>query len=206
MDVLIADDHPLIRAGIRAVLSRRPEWNICAEVDSGDAALRSARQMKPRLIVLDYSLPGINGLEVTRQLANEIPDSRVLIYTMHSDERILLAILQAGARGYVLKTEDDVTLLEAMDTVAAGGTYISAHIAQPGSPIATATAVEMLTARELEVVRLVAMGESNKTIALQLEVSVKTVDLHRTTAMRKLGLHTAVDVTLFAVRNGIVQL
>lgn len=202
LDVLIADDHPLIRAGLRAILAARPGWFVCAEAETGEAALRLARALRPRLAVLDYSLPGINGLEVTRQLCRDMPGIGVLIYTMHADERMLAALLEAGARGYVLKTEDDAALLAAMDAVAAGGTYISPDLARQRS---AQNAVALLTPREIEVVRLVALGETNKSIAAQLDVSVKTVDTHRTTAMRKLGLHTAVDVALFAVRNRLIE-
>ncbi|WP_245337473.1 response regulator transcription factor [Shinella sp. HZN7] len=202
LDVLIADDHPLIRAGLRAILAARPGWFVCAEAETGEAALRLARALRPRLAVLDYSLPGINGLEVTRQLCRDMPGFGVLIYTMHADERMLAALLEAGARGYVLKTEDDAALLAAMDAVAAGGTYISPNLARQRP---AQNAVAMLTPREIEVVRLVALGETNKSIAAQLDVSVKTVDTHRTTAMRKLGLHTAVDVALFAVRNRLIE-
>lgn len=199
LDVLIADDHPMIRAGIRATLMARPHWRVCAEAETGPAALRLARALNPGLAVLDYSLPGVNGLEVARQLCREMPGIGVLIYTMHADPRLLSALVAAGARGYVLKTEDDVALLAAMDAVAAGGTYVSPDVT--GAPPA---ALAALTPREREVVRLVALGETNRNIAAQLNVSVKTVDTHRTAAMRKLGLHTAVDVTLFAVRNGII--
>lgn len=202
LDVLIADDHPLIRAGLRAILAARPGWFVCAEAETGEAALRLARALRPRLAVFDYSLPGINGLEVTRQLCRDMPGFGVLIYTMHADERMLAALLEAGARGYVLKTEDDAALLAAMDAVAAGGTYISPDLARQRP---ARNAVAMLTPREIEVVRLVALGETNKSIAAQLDVSVKTVDTHRTTAMRKLGLHTAVDVALFAVRNRLIE-
>lgn len=202
LDVLIADDHPLIRAGLRAILAARPGWFVCAEAETGEAALRLARALRPRLAVLDYSLPGINGLEVTRQLCRDMPGIGVLIYTMHADERMLAALLEAGARGYVLKTEDDAALLAAMDAVAAGGTYISPDLTRQRP---AQNAVAMLTPREIEVVRLVALGETNKSIAAQLDVSVKTVDTHRTTAMRKLGLHTAVDVALFAVRNRLIE-
>ncbi len=202
LDVLIADDHPLIRAGIRAMLATRPHWRICAEAETGEAALRLARELRPDLAVLDYSLPGINGLEVTRQLCRDVPGISVLIYTMHADERMFPSLLEAGARGYVLKTEDDAALLAAMDTVAAGDIHIS-----PDAPSRKPTpdAVALLTPREIEVVRLVALGETNKGIAARLNVSVKTVDTHRTAAMRKLGLHTAVDVALFAVRNKIIE-
>lgn len=199
LDVLIADDHPMIRAGIRATLMARPHWRVCAEAETGPAALRLARALNPGLAVLDYSLPEVNGLEVARQLCREMPGIGVLIYTMHADPRLLSALVAAGARGYVLKTEDDVALLAAMDAVAAGGTYVS-----PGLAGAPPAALAALTPREREVVRLVALGETNRNIAAQLNVSVKTVDTHRTAAMRKLGLHTAVDVTLFAVRNGII--
>ena len=204
-DVLIADDHPLIRAGIKAVLAGHPQWRVCAEAETGEAAIRLAQEYRPHLVVVDYSLPIVNGVEVTRQLCQQIPETRILIYTMHADERVLMAAIRAGARGYLLKSEEDTTLLAAMETVAAGGSYISEGIANrlPAYPVDAA--LSALTLREAEVLQLVAIGETNKGIAAKLNVSVKTVDSHRTAAMRKLGLHSAIDVALFAVRNRMID-
>ncbi len=196
------DDHPLIRKGIRATLAARPHWRVCAEADTGEAAIRLAGESRPDLVVLDYSLPVFNGLEVTRRLCREMPGIGILIYTMHGDERMLLSAVRAGARGYVLKTEDDAVLLEALDAVAAGRTFLPEVLSDGNAADAS---LSMLTPRELEVIRLVASGETNRSIAARLKVSIKTVDTHRTAAMRKLGLHTAIDVALFAVRNGIID-
>lgn len=201
LGVLIVDDHPLIRRGIRAALTERPHWRICAEADAGDEAIRLAAETGPDLVVLDYSLPVINGVDVTRRLCRDRPGIGIVIFTMYADERTLLASVRAGARGYVLKTEDDAALLRAMDAVAAGGTSFPVDM-QPHH--AAEESISMLTPRELEVIRLVALGETNRSIAGRLNVSIKTVDTHRTAAMRKLGLHTAIDVALFAVRNGII--
>jgi DNA-binding NarL/FixJ family response regulator len=202
LDVLVADDHPLIRAGIRAMLAARPHWRVCAEAESGQAALHLGLALRPHLAILDYSLPGMNGLEVARRLCGEMPGIGIVIYTMHADERIVQVLLDAGARGYVLKTEDDTALLAAMDTVAVGGVHISPDVPRQAL---LQNAVSILTPREIEVVRRVALGETNKSIAAQLNVSLKTVDTHRTAAMRKLGLHTAVELTLFAVRNRLIE-
>lgn len=203
--MLIADDHPLIRAGIRATLAGHPEWHVCAEAETGEATIRLAFELKPCLVVVDYSLPIVNGVDVARQLCQEIPGIGILIYTMHADERLLAAAIRAGARGYVLKSEDDATLLTAMETVWGGSTYIS-EIASNSQPKRLAgNAISALTLRETEVIRLVAIGETNKNIATKLNVSVKTVDTHRTAAMRKLGLHSAIDVALFAVRAGMID-
>lgn len=209
LDILVADDHPLIRAGIRACLAGRPGWHVCAEAENGEAAIRLARERRPDLLILDYALPLRNGLEVTRTLCREMAGIGVLIYTMHADERLVTDILQAGARGYVLKTEEDVALLAALEAVAAGTTYFSQDVAPclAGVPTQASAAAPppLLTPRELEVVRLVARGETNKSIAAFLNLSVKTVDSHRTAAMRKLNLHTAVELARYAIRNNLVQ-
>ncbi|CAN7224945.1 response regulator transcription factor [Rhizobium sp. LjRoot30] len=204
-DVLIADDHPLIRAGIKATLAGRPEWRVCAETETGEAAIRLAQELKPDLIVVDYALPIANGVEVARQLCQDMPGIGVLVYTMHVDERVLMAAIRAGARGYVLKSEDDATLLAAMREVATGGTYISEGISSRQPARLTDATISALTVRETEVIRLVAMGETNKGIAAKLNVSIKTVDTHRTAAMRKLDLHSAIDVALFAIRSGMIN-
>lgn len=205
-DVLIADDHPLIRAGIRAILAGYPDWHVCAEAETGEDAIRLAREFAPHLVVVDYSLPTVNGVEVTRQVCQENPEIGVLIYTMHTDERILAAAIRAGARGYVLKSEDDVTLLAGMAAVAAGTMYVSPGISNRQPASLTTETVSVLTPREAEIIQLVAMGETNKSIAGKLNISIKTIDTHRTAAMRKLDLHSAIDVALFAVRNKMIDL
>jgi len=204
--VLIVDDHPLIRTGIKAMLSQRPSLSVCAEAETGQDALRLAHTLRPDLVILDYALPVLNGLEVTRQLCRDLPDIGVLIYTMHTDERVLAAAVQAGARGYVLKTEEDAALLAAIDASAAGRSHVSAALGRPPLGARPKNELHMLTPREIEVIRLVATGATNRAIADRLNVSIKTVDTHRTSAMRKLDLHTAIDMTIFAIRSGIINL
>ncbi|WP_052210880.1 response regulator transcription factor [Rhizobium rhizogenes] len=209
-NILIADDHPLIRAGIRTCLGARPHWHICAEAANGEATVHLAQEYRPHLVILDFALPLRNGLEVTRDLCRQFPEMAVLIYTMHTEDQLVFDLLEAGARGYVSKNDDDITLILAVDALAAGGTYTT-HAAGRRSLTASpfgqeTTSISALTPRELEVVRLVAEGETNKRIAALLNISIKTVDTHRTAAMRKLGVHTAVELARYAVRMNLIRL
>ncbi|WP_244420580.1 response regulator [Mesorhizobium japonicum] len=203
--IVIADDHPIVRSGIRAVLEQRAEWWVCGEADNGETAVRLAREHAAKIVILDYSLPVLNGLEATRIIRRTMPETEVLIYTMHEDESLIRETLRAGARGYLLKIEDDSELVAAVAALIRGQTYFSPRVSEcvlqdflDGQSDVTS---RNLTNREREVVRFVSEGESNKRIAARLGVSVKTVDSHRTTAMRKLGLRNAVDLVRYAIRN-----
>ncbi|RUZ73101.1 response regulator transcription factor [Mesorhizobium sp. M7A.F.Ca.US.006.01.1.1] len=207
--IVIADDHPIIRCGIKAVLEQRAEWWVCAEAADGEAAVRLAREHAAEIVILDYGLPVLNGLEATRQIRRAMPETEVLIYTMHEDEGLVREILRAGARGYLLKSEDDSELLAAVAALNRRQTYFSPRVTEYLlDDFLSGQAVDQrpeLTPREREVVRLVAEGESNKRIAARLGVSVKTVDSHRTTAMRKLDLRNVVDLVHYAIRNKLTS-
>lgn len=207
--IVIADDHPIVRSGIKAVLEQRTEWLVCAEAGDGEAAVRLAQEHAAQIVILDYGLPVLNGLEATLQIRRTMPGTEVLIYTMHEDEALVREMLRAGARGYLLKSEDDSELVAAVAALTRRQTYFSPRVTGyllddflNSQNVATS---QDLTPREREIVRLVAEGESNKRIAARLGVSVKTVDSHRTSAMRKLDLRNAVDLVRYAIRNKLTS-
>lgn len=208
LSILIADDHPLIRAGIRTCFAARPNWHICAEANNGEAVINLAREHDPHVVILDFSLPLRSGLEVTRHLSGEFSRLGIVIYTMHNQDELIMDLLEAGARGWVSKNDEDIALLTAVETVAEGRTYISQTIGR--YPVTSAQRVSdifsqpSLTPRELEVVRLVSEGATNRHIAAQLNVSIKTVDSHRMAAMRKLEVHTVAELVRCAIRRGLI--
>ena len=208
--ILIADDHDAMRQGVRSFLDARPEWRVVAEAADGHTALELALQMRPDIAILDYSLPLMNGLDLTRVLKRELPEIEILIYTMHDRDDILVDVLHAGARGYVLKSDPGAHLIAAVDALATHKPYFSSAISETlldhflqRDDAASDTAV--LTPREREVVQLIAEGKINKEIARLLSISVKTVETHRAATMHKLKLKTAAELVRYAVRNSIVQ-
>lgn len=209
LKILIADDHSIVRAGIRAVLEKRAEWKVWAEADNGEQAVNLAIAGMPDVAILDYSLPILNGLEAARKIGAASRRTAVLMYTMHDDEALIKDALQANVRGYLLKTGEDAELVAAVEALGKGKTYFSQKVAEclledflsGGKVVASQT----LTQREREVVQLVAEGQSNKNIASRWGVSIKTVDSHRTSAMRKLSLRSAVDLARYAIRNRLIE-
>lgn len=209
LKILIADDHPIVRAGIRAVLEAQADWCICAEAGDGGEAVGLALEHEPDVVVIDYSLPVLNGLEAARQMLRAAPKARVLIYTMHGDDMLIRDALKAGVRGYILKSEDDGKLVAGVQALAKGKTYFSQRVAEclldeflTGEKV---VASQTLTAREREVVQLVAEGASNKAIAARWGLSIKTIDTHRTSAMKKLNLRSAVDLARYAIRHKLIE-
>ncbi|WP_313192534.1 response regulator [Shinella zoogloeoides] len=203
VDILIVDGHPVMRAGIRACLAARPDWRVCAEAGTGEAAVALAQRHRPRLVILDPALP--SGLETVREFRRHIPDMGILIYTMHADECLVSDILKAGADGYVSKNDADVTLLAAVEAVAAGRQYAAPSTGRHvGKKVPCPS--QILTPRQIQVVRLVAEGRTNRNIAHHLQVSVKTVESHRTAAMKKLDAHTVADLVHYAIRAKLIRL
>ena len=206
--ILIADDHDVVRRGVRTLLETRPNLHIVAEASNGRAALEEARSTQPDIAVIDYSLPELNGLDLTAALKRENPRLEVLVYTMHEREDLVLEVLRAGARGYVLKSDTEKHLLAAIDALSIHRPYFSGVISETllerfldSSPHAQAT----LTHREREVVQLIAEGKINKEVGYILNISVKTVETHRASAMHKLKLRTTAELVRFAVRNNIIE-
>lgn len=211
--VILADDHRILREGLRALLESLPDVEVVAEAVDGKAAVELARTLRPHVVVIDVGMPGLNGIEATRRILAEVAGVKVIGLTMHSDARFVSAMLQAGASGYLLKDCAFEELARALETVVGGRTYLSPAISQTlvkdyvrhlATPVAPGT--EKLSPREKEVLQLLAEGQSTKAMAERLQVSPKTVDTHRQQLMRKLGLHSVASLTKYAVREGLTSL
>jgi DNA-binding NarL/FixJ family response regulator len=206
---MIVDDHDALRRGIRTLVETHPSFVVVGEAATGSAALAEAKRTAPDIAIIDYSLPELNGLDLTLALKRELPRLEVLIYTMHSRDDVITAILKAGARGYVMKSDSEEHLLAALDALALRRPYFSGAVSealleqflQSNRHINAG----VLTHREREVVQLIAEGKINKQIAGKLDISVKTVETHRASAMRKLNLKTTADLVRYAVRNSIIE-
>lgn len=206
--VLLADDHILVREGLRALLAKEADIQVVAEAGDGRDALRAARETRPDVAAMDLSMPLLNGLEAARQMAAWGQSPRVILLTVHAEDRYVLEAIRAGVRGYVLKKQAAADLVRAIREVSGGGVYLS-----PGISAAVVEAVrspqapreEPLTSREREVLQLVAEGKTTKEIAVLLGVSVKTADAHRTRLMQKLDIHDIAGLTRYAIRHGIIQ-
>lgn len=205
--VLLVDDHEVVREGLRALLSDDERFEVVGEAGDGAAALSASERLHPDVVVLDVSMPGLNGAQVTRRLKQTLPDVRTLALTVHEEGGYLRSLMDAGAAGYVLKRSAASELLRAIEIVGDGGTYLDSSMAEQlltrlgprrHSPIAHA----MLSEREREVVRYVAHGYSNKEIAAKLDVSVKTVETYRYRATEKLGLRSRADLVRYAIDQG----
>jgi DNA-binding NarL/FixJ family response regulator len=204
--IVLADDHVTVRQGLKLLIDAQPDMQVVAEASDGSGAVEHARAFKPEVVVMDISMPGVNGLVATRALRAQVPGTAVVILTRHGDDAYLQELLRAGAAGYVLKQSAAAELLQAVRAVAAGGQYLDSALTarvtagfvgrkskglnQPGAA---------LTERETEVLRLIASGYSNKEIAVQLDLSVKTVEVHKANSMRKLGLTGRIDIIRYAI-------
>lgn len=211
--ILLADDHRIFRAGLRPLLAAQPDLAVIAEADDGLRALALARDLKPDVAVLDITMPGLNGLEVTRHLAREAPSVRVIILSMHSDRRYVLEALRAGARGYLLKDAGFDELLLAIRTVHDGRVHLGATVGEQVirdyvqlSQTGDGGVFALLSGREREVLQLLAEGLATKEIADRLTLSVKTVESHRKSVMDKLEIHSIAELTKYAIREGLTPL
>jgi DNA-binding NarL/FixJ family response regulator len=212
--ILIADDHELVRKGLRMVLESQPGWTVCGEAVNGRQAVELARELQPDVIVMDLSMPELNGLEATRQIRRAFPRIEVLILTVHESEQLVSEVLDAGARGYILKADTSRLLVTAIEALIQHRPFFTAAVSEvvlggylrPGQPTrATSRALPRLTAREREIVQLLVEGKTNKDVAAALGVSVKTVDAHRTNIMSKLNLHSVTELVRYAIRNQIIE-
>jgi DNA-binding NarL/FixJ family response regulator len=207
--ILIVDDHGSLRRGVRQLLETTPYYQVVGEAADGLTALEVARETVPDIAIVDYSVPDLNGFELTHALKREFPRIEILIYTMHDREEIVKGVLRAGARGIVLKSDSEKDLITALDALSVRRSYFSSSVSDAllsqvlGSKADTLASV--LTHREREVVQQVAEGRTNKEIALRLTISIKTVETHRASAMRKLKLRTTADLVRYAVRNQLIQ-
>ena len=211
--ILLADDHDIVRRGIKELLEEQVGWSVCAEAANGRAAVELALVHRPQVSVLDLSMPELNGLEATRRIKDALPETEILIFSMHESEELIRDVLAAGARGYLLKSDASRQLVPAVESLARHQAFFSGRVSEvvlggflnPEPLKTSSTAAERLTSREREIVQLLAEGQSNKQIATKLDLSVKTVETHRTSAMRKLGLKSLPDLVRFAIRNQIAQ-
>lgn len=207
--ILIADDHDIVRKGVRDVVESHPGWEVCGEAANGQQTLEVAAREKPDVVILDVSLPIMNGLAVTRRLRQESPAARVLLFTMHDDDETVSGGLAAGARGYILKTDSERHLEAAISALGANRPYFSPFVSELLLEAAVnerkRSRLESFTVRELEVVQLIAEGNSNKQIARLLGISIKTVESHRAAAMRKAGARTAAEIVRFAIKHNLIQ-
>ena len=209
--ILIADDHEVAREGIRSVLESHAEWEVCAEAQDGREAVEYAGKLKPDIFLLDIGMPNLNGLDAARQILAVAPDARILILTVHDAEQVVREVLAAGARGFLLKSDAGRDLVAAVEALQQGRTFFTSKVEQMMvdgylHPQEEASGQCVLTPREREVIQLDAEGKTTKEVATALNLSVKTAETHRTNLMRKLDLHSVADLTLYAVRNGIVQI
>jgi DNA-binding NarL/FixJ family response regulator len=210
-DIVVVDDHRVVRDGIRAILTRDPEFRVVGEADDGAEALRVCQETNPALVLMDISLPGVNGIEATVQLVRHFPNTKVVILSMYDDERSVMGAIRAGARGFVLKQASFGEVLNALRVVARGGTYLSSSISgrlverlQRGSlDAAEKGPLDSLSPRELQVLRLVAEGKSSKEVATILKLEHSTIRSYRKTMMKKLGVSNLAGLIQVAVAAGI---
>ena len=212
--IMVADDHEVVRKGLVALLQAQPEWQVCGEAGDGREAVEKALQLKPDILILDIGMPSLNGLEATRQILKTTPNARVLILTLHDSDQVVREVLNAGARGFLLKSDAARDLVAAVEALRHDKTYFTSKVAamvlegylKGGTPGAVITpGRNRLTPREREIVQLLAEGKSTKEVAVALGLSVKTAETHRSNIMRKLQLHSVSDLVLYAVRNNIVH-
>jgi len=206
--VLLADDHAILRKGVRLLINSQPDMEVVGEAKTGREAIDETRKLKPDIVVMDVSMPELNGIEGTRQICDELTQTKVIGLSMHRDSVYVREILRAGARGYLLKDSEDDDLVKAIRSVARGEAFLSPaisdavltdyrkHVSNP---------VDLLTSREREVLTMIADGKTNKEIANVLNLSVYTVESHRGSVMEKLNLHNTGDIVRFAIRNGLIS-
>jgi DNA-binding NarL/FixJ family response regulator len=216
LKILVADDHDIIRRGLKQLLTARSGWEVCGEAKTGREAVSAAEQLKPDVAVLDISMPDLNGLEAARQIQKTSPKTGILILTMHFTDQLVREVIDSGARGYILKSDADRDLITAVEAISNRRTYFTREaseilldgFARSGSDTAVEakpTLRNRLTAREREIVQLLAEGRSSKEVAVTLGISVKTAETHRANIMRKLELHSVSELVRYAIRNQIIE-
>ena len=201
--VLLVDDHSLVRRGFRRMLEDESDMEVVGEAGNGEESIKLAKQLHPQVVVMDCALPGMNGLEATRQIMEESPDTAVLMLSMHSESTWVRQAIEAGAKGYVLKNAMDLELGAAIREVAAGETVFDPQVEQRSVLRGERSAA--LTQRELEVLQMIVDGKSNKEIATALDLSANTIAVHRANIMNSLGIHKTAELVVYAIRAGLVN-
>jgi len=204
LKVLLVDDHALVRRGFRRMLEDEPTFQVVGEASDGLEAVECAEKLQPNVIVMDCALPQINGIEASRRILEKLPETAILMLSMHSEDTLVRQAMEAGARGYILKNAMDLDLVAAIQKVASGGTVIDPQITRAGT--LKGERDTGLTPRELEILQHIAAGQSNKEIAMELGLSVNTVSVHRANIMDALGMHKTAELVVYAIRNGLVNL
>ncbi len=208
--ILLADDHDVVRKGLRGLLEVNSAWQVCGEATNGRDAVKLAMELKPDLAVLDLEMPELNGLEATRQIKKHLPDLEVLIFTMHETDQFIHDALVAGARGFVLKADAGRYLVEAVEALSRHKPFFTSKASETLlekflESTAASIEADRLTDREREIVQLLAEGKGNKEISAILYISVKTVETHRAAIMRKLKMNSIVDLVRYAIRNNWIK-
>ena len=213
-NVLLVDDHKIMRDGIRAILRHSEEFTIVGEADNGSEAVQICRRKKPEIVLMDIGLPGLNGIEATQEILRHVPETRVIILSMYDDEHSVVSAIRSGARAFVLKRASDNDLVDALRTVAKGGSYLSPQVSdrllhriQRGDLESkpASSALDGLSPRELQVLRLVAEGKTSKEIAVMLDLGLQTVRSYRKTMMKKLGVNNVAGLTQLALSAGLTH-
>jgi DNA-binding NarL/FixJ family response regulator len=212
--ILLADDHDLIRGGLRRFIEQREDWQVCGEARNGREAVELAARLRPHIVILDLTMPELNGLEAARRIKRQLPNGEILVFTMHHTEDMMHDVLAAGALGYLLKSDASAHIEAAVETLAEHRPYFTAQVSEfmldayvGGRKDAQQDAGSdgPLTSREREILQLVAEGRGSKAVASILDISVKTVETHRTVIMRKLGTNSTVGLVRYAVRHKLVE-
>jgi DNA-binding NarL/FixJ family response regulator len=213
--LLLADDHEIVRKGLRALLEAEPGWQVAAEAVDGRDAVEKAQQIKPDIAILDISMPSLNGLDATRQIVKGISQTKVLVLTMHDSDPLIQRVLEAGARGYLLKSDAARDLVAAVDALRRNKTFFTPKVAQmvlegyldknPRGRSSPEGGSFRLTDRQREIVQLLAEGKSSKEVASALGLSVKTAETHRANIMRRLDCHSVTALVRYAIRNHIIE-
>ncbi len=209
---MLADDHPIVRNGIKDALSKQKNIEVVGEASNGSQVLRKLKELSPDIVLMDISMPGMGGLEATQRIRSTVPTVKVLVFTMHDNKEYVLEIIRSGASGYVLKDTSTLELVKAIETVYRGGTFFSSKVSkllldQYIKKVSTGveTSTEELSKREEEILILVAGGKSNKEIANQLKISIRTCEAHREKIMKKLNLHSVAELTQYAISKGLIS-
>jgi DNA-binding NarL/FixJ family response regulator len=211
--VLVADDHEAVRSGLRFIIDSMAGWEVCGEAADGREAVELAVALKPAIVVMDMSMPGLNGLDATRQIRKLCPDAEILAFTGVDEERLIHQMFEAGARGYILKTDPNEVIQAALRSLAEHKSYFTAKVGEVlfakflhgKESVSSGTEPDRLTRREREIVQLLAEGQSNKEVAATLGISMKTAETHRATVMKKLSLDSLASLVRYAIRNHIIS-